>query len=314
MFTAAKEHAVPTILVVDDSEIDRRVAGQWVEQTMDAHVIFAADGKQAIEQIEQNHPDIVVTDMQMPEMDGLQLLAAIKDDHPLIPVVLITAKGSEDVAAEALRQGATSYVPKKRLSEDLPETLQRILMASREDRGHSRLMHHLTEEQSTFVLTNDLRLIRSLVSHLQQMLRCLPLGDETQRLRVGIALEEALKNAYYHGSFEVGRSIDSPDHWAYSEMVDQRRYELPYRDRRIHVMANISRDEARFIVRDEGPGFDVTGLPAVTEMENADQPVGRGVILMRSIMDEVRYNDTGNEVTLIKRRIPEPIEDESVDD
>jgi anti-sigma regulatory factor (Ser/Thr protein kinase) len=54
-------------------------------------------------------------------------------------------------------------------------------------------------------------------------------------------------------------------------------------------------------VRDEGPGFDPGGLPDPTDPANLERPCGRGLLLMKTFMDEVRYNDRGNEVTMRKR-------------
>ena len=63
----------------------------------------------------------------------------------------------------------------------------------------------------------------------------------------------------------------------------------------------ISETEATFVVRDEGPGFDVASLPDPTDPENLTKASGRGVILMRTLMDEVHYSTAGNTVTMIKR-------------
>ena len=57
------------------------------------------------------------------------------------------------------------------------------------------------------------------------------------------------------------------------------------------------------IIKDEGEGFDPAALPDPTDAENIDRPCGRGVMLMRAFMDEVRYNARGNEVTLIRKRV-----------
>ena len=304
---------MPTVLVVDDSEVDRRLAGALLERAIDVRVVYAPDGAEGLKQVELRRPDVVVTDLRMPEMDGLELVAAIKNDFSQVPVILMTAEGSEDIAAEALRAGAASYVPKKRLAQDLPDTLLRVLDAANADRSHSHLMHHLTDDQAHFVLPNDLTVIQALVDHLQQTLRCLPLVDETERLRVGIALDEALSNAYYHGNLEVGSTIPEVDHEAYAELAQQRLTQSPYRTRQIYVHVAIDRSQAVYVIRDEGPGFDTAELPSELEEKHSDR-VGRGVILMRTIMDEVRYNEAGNEVTLVKRRSPETIEDHSLDD
>jgi CheY-like chemotaxis protein len=296
---------VPTVLIVDDSPVDRRLAGALLEKHCACSLVFAEDGKEALEQMARQLPDLVLTDLQMPRLNGLELTAAIKSDYPLIPVVLMTALGSEEIAAQALRRGAASYVPKRKLADDLAPTVLRILLGSQEDRAHSQLMHHLERGDSVFVLDNDPALIGALVNHLQQQLRCLPLADETERLRVGVALEEALTNACYHGNLEVGSAPGQADRRAYEERAQRRRWEAPYRDRRIHVQARISRNEAVFVIRDEGPGFDVARLPAPDALE-AERGTGRGLMLMRAVMDEVVYNGVGNEVTLTKRRAPEP--------
>ncbi|MBI3862519.1 MAG: response regulator [Planctomycetia bacterium] len=292
---------MPIVLVVDDSEVDRRLVGGLLERHGRCGVVYANDGKEALLRFATAVPDLVLTDLQMPEMDGLELVAAIKGDYPLTPVVLMTAQGSEEIASEALRRGAASYVPKKKLAEDLVETVERVLAAASEDRTHSRLMHHLTECEEHFVVGNDLNLIRALIAYVQQHLRCMPLGDETERLRVGIALEEAMKNAYYHGSLEIGTGAGWPQRKAIDQIVRERLTEEPYRNRKIFFEARISRTEAKFTIRDQGPGFDASLLPDPAAPLNYEKASGRGIILMRTIMDEVRFNADGNEVTLIKR-------------
>jgi CheY-like chemotaxis protein len=295
---------VLNLLVVDDSPTDRRLAGALLEKHFECTVQYAADGQEAVQQMSGQLPDLVLTDLQMPVMDGLELVSAVKNEYPLVPVILMTAQGSEEIAARALRQGAASYVPKRKLADDLVPTVERILLGSLEDRCHSHLMHYLERCEMDFNLSNDLTQIKALVNVLQQMLRCLPLADETERLRVGVALEEALTNACYHGNLEVGAALGSSDRREYETLAQQRRFEEPYRDRHIHVTARISRQEAVFSIRDDGPGFDVAKLAAAIQPD-AERGAGRGLILMRTIMDEVRHNDAGNEVTLIKRRASE---------
>lgn len=300
---------MPTILVVDDSALDRRLVSGLLGKSLDCTVVEATGGTEALEKLQCHPVDVVLADLQMPGMSGLELVAAIKSNYPRTPVILMTAQGSEEIAAEALRRGAASYVLKKKLAADLIPTVQHILTASREDRTYPLLMHFLETTDSVFVLPNDLVLIQSVVSHAQQLLHCLPLRDETERLRVGVALEEALKNAYYHGNLEVGATLAKVDHQAYDQLACQRNTEAPYQDRRIRVRLRVSRHEATFTVTDEGLGFDHASLPTTIDLSDIQRGSARGVILMRSIMDEVTYNQTGNEVTLIKHRAPESDED-----
>ena len=196
------------VLVVDDSPMDRALASGLISKRMEAEILEACNGREGLALIESHQPKLVLTDLQMPEMNGLELVAAVKDRFPNIPIILMTAQGSEEIAAQALELGAASYVPKRRLADDLVRTIERVLATLRDERHRSMLMHHLTETNTRFTLQNDPELLRLLVSHLLDLLCCLPLGDETERLRVGVAIEEALNNAYYHGNLEISSNGD----------------------------------------------------------------------------------------------------------
>jgi CheY-like chemotaxis protein len=293
-----------TVLVVDDAAADRQLAGGLLKANTGWTVLYATDGTDAMRQIELHVPDIVLTDLQMPHMNGLELVAAMKSAYPLLPVVLMTAKGSEEIAVKALEAGAASYVPKRRLALEMEEILGRVLAASREERNYFRLMHRLQRHESSFELENDLSLITSVVSFLKQVIAQMRFCDEPDRLRIGVALEEALLNSYYHGNLEVSSELRETDHAAYYDLARQRQQEEPYRDRRIHMEARLTQREAVYVVRDEGPGFDPSQIPDATAPANLERPCGRGLLLMRTFMDHVIFNDSGNEVTLIKNRAP----------
>ena len=287
------------LLVVDDSTADREMAAYLLAQESWS-VLHAADGQEALAQMRDHDVDLVLTDLVMPKLDGLGLVKQSRIDHPLVPVVLMTARGSEEIAVQALEAGAASYVPKKALVRELVEVVDRILEASREHRSYTRLLARL--QGASFVLENDLELIASLVSYLTQILRDSGLFDETNCRRLSTALDEAMANAYYHGNLEVQSEIRKHDARAYRLLAEQRRQVPPYRDRRIRVRASLTSDAACFVITDEGRGFHVGGVPDPTLPENLEQRSGRGIFLMKTFLDDVRYNEAGNQVTLLKRR------------
>ena len=245
----------------------------------------------------------MISDLIMPEMDGLELVAAARIKFPLVPVILMTSKGSEEIAVQALQAGAASYVPKRRLANQLLETLHKVVEVSGPQRAYTRLLGCLVQSEYTFLLNNDSTLFRPLVTYLQESVTHLGLGDVAERTRLGVALEEALANALYHGNLEVSSALREDDdrgrttRWSSSAVRQS-----PYRDRRIHVEAKLSREQAVFVIRDEGCGFDPALLPDPTDPANLEKSSGRGVLLMRTFMDEVCYNTVGNQVTLRKRR------------
>ena len=292
---------MPTVLIVDDSSVERRVVYGLLDKETQWRLTEARDGEEALGMIEQQLPDLVLTDLQMPGMDGLQLTQEIRRRFPLVPVVLMTAQGSEEIAVQALECGAASYVPKSDLVRQLTDVLDRVMAAAGEKRSLSQLMRCLTEWRASFQLESDAALVLSLVAHLQRVMSEMRLFDESERLRVGVALEEALLNAAHHGNLEISSDLREEDHTAYYQLARDRLTEEPYAGRRIRVDAILNPDRAEFVIADEGPGFDPSSLPDPTDPANLDRPCGRGLLLMRTFMDDLSYNETGNQVRLVKR-------------
>lgn len=290
-----------TILIVDDSAVDRRLAQGLLEKCPGLSFMYAANGKEAVDQLKVSPPDLVLTDLQMPEMNGLELVKAVREKHPLVPVILMTAQGSEEIAVQALAGGAASYVPKARLARELESTVESVLATARSHRRHARLLDCISRTHFSFVIDNDPSLIAAVVDHVQEHVVRLGVCDETERIRIGIALEEALVNAVYHGNLELGSELREADLDAYYALAEERRRDEPYRSRVVHIEATMSRQEATFVVRDSGSGFNPTALPDPTDPENLERLTGRGLLLIRTFMDEVRYNPSGNEITMVKK-------------
>jgi anti-sigma regulatory factor (Ser/Thr protein kinase) len=155
-------------------------------------------------------------------------------------------------------------------------------------------------------LESDPALVGPLIQVFREELSAFGLCDATGATRAGIALEEALLNAVYHGNLGVSSDLKLSGDGSFERLAAERRREAPYRDRRVTVTAELTPAEATFVIADEGPGFDVAALPDPTDPANLERPSGRGVLFMRTFMDDVRYNPTGNCVTLVKRREPVP--------
>jgi CheY-like chemotaxis protein len=290
------------ILVVDDSAVDRRAVGGILEKTPDWQVIYATTGEEALAEIERRQPDLVVADLVMPGMDGIELVQAARRRFPAVPVVMLTGKGTEETAVKSLQEGAASYLTKRKLAHDLVETVTLVLNAAARDRSDARLMEFMTVLECRFDIDNTLALMPSLVNFLQQAGTRLQLFDGPERLHVGVALEEVLVNAYYHGNLEIDARLRADDYRAYYDLARTRSQQPPWCHRRIHVSARVTRTEATYVIRDEGRGFDAAAYVPPTAPSDVERPFGRGLLLIHTFMDEVRFNPAGNEVTLIKRK------------
>ena len=237
----------------------------------------------------------------MPVMDGLELVQAIRRDYPALPVILMTAMGSEDVAARALHQGAASYVRKRQPGPggrpdrgERPGRCPGPPPAGAGARLPDRRPARLRPRQRP-------RPVPPLLGYLEQVASLLHPRDRTERIRVGIALNEALLNAIQHGNLELNSDLRQEDEQVFRDLGEERRRQPPYRDRRVHVRATLSRSEAVYVVEDEGPGFDPATVPVPSDPANLERIGGRGLMLIRTFMDEVEHNEKGNRITLRKR-------------
>ena len=289
------------ILVVEDSRT-QALQVQVMLENAGFTVSMAGNGKEALEVLKQGLPDIVLSDVQMPHMNGLELVEAVCKEYPGLPVVIMTALGSEDIASRALQAGASSYIPKRDLDEYLVSTLEDILAVSQASQREKLALGCLEKAEFHFVLDNDSALIAPLIGHLEDTVVHMGHCDRTELMRVAIALHESLLNAIQHGNLEVSSDLrQEQDEKAFRAVIEERRRQPPYRDRRVRLAARLMPAQAVYTITDEGPGFDPTSLPDPTDPSNLERIGGRGLMLIRTFMDDVQFNERGNQITLTKR-------------
>lgn len=103
-----------TILVVDDSPTVRQLIDLNLRKLPDVKIVHACDGKDALEKIKSESPSIILTDVNMPNMNGIELIEAIRvgNGDKVTPIIVITTKGEEADSKRAADAGATAYVTK----------------------------------------------------------------------------------------------------------------------------------------------------------------------------------------------------------
>ncbi|MFY9224547.1 MAG: ATP-binding protein [Blastocatellia bacterium] len=138
------------------------------------------------------------------------------------------------------------------------------------------------KEKIEFVIPSQIEWMHEVLAYLIE--RTAHLGIiQPSTSNIFVALDEAIANAIKHGN------KSDPN-------------------KRIHIVAEITPQQASFTITDEGEGFDLNSLPNPTDPDYILRPCGRGVMLIYHIMDEVRYNTRGNQIVMIKR--PESEESE----
>lgn len=121
------------VLVVDDAAHMREVVADYVLRPNGYVVLMAENGEQALEIVQRDRPDLIISDIKMPGISGLDLVRAVRRDRPNLPVILITAEGSELIAQQALRAGAADYFIKPFDPDELLRSVERALQRPGED-------------------------------------------------------------------------------------------------------------------------------------------------------------------------------------
>jgi CheY-like chemotaxis protein len=293
------------ILLVEDSPT-QSLQMKLLLESAGHHVVCSDDGNSAIEQLASGTNEIVITDLELPVMNGLDLIKRMRADFPQIPAVLVTGQGSERLAAEALRIGATAYVPKSLIEDMLLGTIEDVLGVARTDRSYAELIDCTIENRLIFEIPNRPHLLLTAIDLTMQLAAGMELLTGVERYRVATALQHAASNALYRGNLQL--SIDQwhpassiePELSESNPVVRSRMHSDPFQHRKIHYDARLMRDLIRVVIRDEGVGFDTSRYINEDDTAAFAAEHGRGLTLICKFMDKVSFNASGNEITMIK--------------
>jgi CheY-like chemotaxis protein len=271
------------LLIVDDDPsihelIQAMLAGQgWETES-------ASSGEEALARLETNTYDVLLADILMPGMDGLELLGQLRARYPATPVVMMTVKNTPDHVLGSLRREAAAYISKPFTRDGLFSLLQNA--SSNSVRGDD--IKILSDQPNWISL--QLRCQIATADRLSQFVRELPSDlDPDQREQIATAFRELLMNAVEHGGhLDPNKTVD-----------------LSY----IRTARSIV-----YYIRDPGDGFSMNTLAHAAIANTPEEPFrhlelrremgirpgGFGLLMTKSFADELIYSAKGNEVILIK--------------
>jgi two-component system OmpR family response regulator len=269
------------ILVVEDED-DVRMVLSRVLDAAGYRVDTASDGAAAIARVKAERPDAVLLDVMLPGRSGFEVCQELKfhRETNLIPILMMTARSDVESRRKGLWVGANAYLTKPFESADLLAALRHTLDHRRE------LGEHQVHTRVELCMESDGRLREQLNDLLSELFLFTPLSDADVH-RIRYAVMEMTDNAIEWGN--------------------RRRKELTVR-----VAYEVTDRFVKFVITDEGPGFNPQRLPhaaadndPVAHLSIREQlglrDGGFGIMISRGMVDEVHYNQTGNQVTLVKR-------------
>jgi DNA-binding response OmpR family regulator len=288
------------LLIVEDEEVVRDALAAYLS-VRGFSVETAEDGEVGLRLAsEQGKYDLVLTDLTMPKMDGLEFLHRLRAAGDNLPVIVMTGYATVENAVQALKEGAADFVTKPLHFEELTQTIGRIL----EQRARTLRKDEALRLADTFKFDLTYRSaeidLRTLRYYLEEVLTAINSFSQVELTNIVLAFEEAVTNAHEHGNLELSSQLKSDDDggWEVYDRLRRERLKDPrYADRKLHLQISWGEGCFELKVKDQGKGFDHRAWAPQADVSKCH---GRGLTIIYGVMDEVTFNESGTEITMKK--------------
>ena len=291
------------VLIVEDDFASREFLINLVK--LEGYQVFSAsNGLEGIENYKKYKPDLIVSDIQMPKMDGLQMLQKLRKEKSDSIFIITTAYGSEDYAIDALRSGANNYLKKPIERKSLLSLLRKYnsLVESRKlaKKAEGKIISRFIK----FEFNTNFRHITSIVSQLLN-----EIGsniEEVEKTNIELGLDELITNAIEHGNLAISykEKYEATEDNKLTELFEERMKNPELANKVIIIEYSYNKDWFEWIITDEGKGFDWQSIPDPTTAGHLMNLNGRGIFITHFLFDEMEYIGKGNKVRIRKYNKP----------
>ncbi len=295
------------ILIVDDEPVIRNIFSKILSTNSQYKIIEATNGREALEICREEKPDLIFTDIKMPVMDGMEFLSELRGIEPDVPVVIVSAHGKMEDIIKALRLGASNFLMKPNDISILHSIAEKLLRVRKKEKLEKFVYSYFKKVSEHYAIPSQVEVAIPLIDIVSEKIEKLHLLDDSTLKNIRIALDEAITNAIVHGNLELsseskGKSLEELVN--FNKLLKKRSLEDPYDLRKVNFHYKINLERIEFSITDEGKGFDWKQIPISFENIDVFSSHGRGLILIHTFMDKVEFNETGNQITLIKNLKP----------
>jgi DNA-binding response OmpR family regulator len=298
--------ASPHVLIIDDDlAVLNMVSDALSHHGLNVHPF--SEGAVAMELLEKGQEpemDLVLSDINMEGMDGFDVIHRVKAINPNLPVVLMTGQASLDYAIRAMRMGASNLFQKPLTIRELVNSVFHLVSVHRELRMAEAGLRGLVQETRHFSFRSDELDIPSMVMHLTDRMVPLSFAEPGNLDVIAMAYHEALVNALEHGNLDMDSRLKGDfitGHDAYAALLHSRLEDPAFASRRIDVVVMTTPECYEVTITDDGPGFDFNQVARMSDASLAKQ-CGRGLAMIRMVMDEVGHNEKGNQIRMVLRK------------
>lgn len=293
----------PRILIADeDTSIQQTLSDyckgkQWVCD-------IVCDSASALKAANNNHYDVIIVDTVMPGDNGLSLLKNLRQKQPAQAIIAVRSAGATtDLDGPVGSCAPLEFLDKPLSITSLESSLKKVIpqTCSVAAQNVQELEFNNNYEFHSFDLAD------APPFHFEELNQLVEAGviDNNTRLRLELVCQEALCNSVEHGNLELKSEwrevVDQEGLDQFSKIKGERLEDPHFADRLVKLKISFINRVLEIVFKDQGPGFQVNSESADSTGEDDIQVHGRGLSIMKGIMDEVIYNDGGRELVLRKR-------------
>lgn len=258
-----------SVLVVDDEESITSVISRMLEEEK-FRCFTASSVMEAMSLFETNRIDLIITDILMPGMSGLEFIEKVRDISPDIPVAVLTAHGNYYVAVKALNHGAFYFVEKPFTKGTIMGVVERGMNLLKITSENFDVLPY-AEQTLSYRVKSDFSMVPGIAHQVSRACEDMRFPHRTVHFAIPLAINELVINAIKHGN------KSDPD-------------------KEVKVEAKLSSGKFALTVEDEGDGFNFSALPKGFSEESLLNETGRGLLMVRYYMDELKFEKDGSRV------------------
>lgn len=274
-----------TALIVEDDRDQAELAAQLLRMR-GVRPILAPTGAEGLQLAREHIPDVILLDLMLPDTNGFEVCRHLRarPETVLIPIVMVTALGSDEHRLRGFWVGANAYVTKPYAAHELYDAVAAAL-AWKDDLQHEQVQGEIFLE-----LNSSGMFLKEVNSFLENQYAMTPMAPEQiEQMRQAV--------------LEMGQNAIE---WGNRDRVEAL----------VRIRYRVFGDRIEIVIRDQGSGFDMKSLPHAANPEDPLMHMdvreqlglregGFGLLISRGMVDELRHNNLGNEVTLVKRFLPQ---------
>ena len=286
------------VLVVEDDYSSRELLKICIEKE-GYQCKTADDGVEGFNIFKQYNPDVIISDVRMPHMNGMELLEAIRKISKDVIIVFITGHGNEELALQALQLGANNYLKKPIDITEIKSIINRYFDVIKSKAIETNIVDLITLREMEIEIDSDMNLVQSLANYLSE--KTGNYFDSKERMRIELGLNELLINAIEHGNWDISFEEKNAAllENRIGELYNLKRNDPSNSNKKVLVQFRQSETFCEWIITDDGKGFNWKMIPNSADSQLSTMK-GRGILLSRLQFDELEYIGKGNMVRIKK--------------